>query len=64
MALSNVGGSITMLEEAFDQLSSQRSRGPRDGMVKEVLAKLLTYQRLDYSIACIAYLSLSRAEQL
>lgn len=47
MALSNVGGSLTMLEEAFDQLSSQRSRGPRDETIKEVLAKLLTYQSFE-----------------
>ena len=53
VALSNVGGSIDMLENAIDEIAAQPARGPRDEVIREILNKLLSVQRyvlLDFII--------------
>ena len=47
VALSNVGGSIDVLEKAFDVLASSPPTGPRDAVTKDVVSKLLTYNDFD-----------------
>ena len=45
MALGAVGGSIESLEKALDEIASQPAKGPRDEVVKDILNRLLTYDR-------------------
>ena len=45
MALSNVGGNLETLEKALDEVSSQPAKGPRDEAVKDIIGRLLTYDR-------------------
>ena len=45
MALLNVGGSIETLEKALDEIASQKARGPRDEMVKDILERLMSCER-------------------
>ena len=47
MALQNAGGSLESLEKALDEVSSVPSRGPKDDAVKEILAKLMTFNDFD-----------------
>lgn len=44
-AISCVGGSMDVLEEALEKLASEPPSGPRDEILKEILARLLTYER-------------------
>jgi hypothetical protein len=44
-ALSCVGGSLEILERSLEDIASRPAYGPRDDMIKEVLGRLLTYER-------------------
>lgn len=42
-ALQNVGGSISLIEDALDELAKSADKGPRDAVEKDVIRKLITF---------------------
>jgi hypothetical protein len=45
MALQSVGGDLASLEHALEEISRKPPKGPRDAVVKDIIKKLLTYER-------------------
>ena len=45
VVLDSVGGSIEALEKALDEIAHTPAKGPRDASIKEIISKLLSFDR-------------------